>query len=207
MPYDAVLLDLDGTLVDAGLEIAAGLRSALAAVGAEPLDAAELRAFVGPPLEESLLALPGFDHELVDRTMLAYREHYDMLASPVYDGVADALVALRAAGLPLALATSKPRQLAETIVAHHGFALDVVCGSDRAGGLLTKGDVVGAALAALGGPAGPVMVGDRRYDVEGAAEHGVPCIGVSWGYSDPGELSDAAAVVDSPAELVALLLA
>lgn len=204
--WDAVLLDLDGTLVDAGLEIAAGVRAALASVDAEPLSDIALRAFVGPPLETSLLALPGFDEALVARTMLAYREHYDMLASPVYPGILEALQALRDAGLRLALATSKPQHLAETVVAHHGFPLDVVRGSLRDHGRLTKGDVVAAALTALDAPSRPVMVGDRSYDVQGAAEHGVPCIGVRWGYADPDELSGALSVASSPAELVTLLL-
>ncbi len=204
--WDAVLLDLDGTLVDAGLEIAAGLRAALASVDAEPLSGTALRAFVGPPLETSLLALPGFDEQLVERTLLAYREHYDMLASPVYPGIPEALDALRDAGLRLALATSKPQHLAEAVVAHHGFPLDVVRGSLREQGRVTKGDVVAAALASLEAPTRPVMVGDRSYDVQGAAQHGVPCIGVRWGYADPDELSGALSIAGSPAELVTLLL-
>lgn len=204
--WDAVLLDLDGTLVDAGAEITGGLRDALATVGAPPLDAQQLRSFVGPPLEDSLGALPGFDDDLVTRTILAYRRHYDMLASPVFDGVHDALTALRGAGLRLALATSKPQHLAESIVAHHGFSLDVVRGSLRERGRITKGDVVRAALDGLGAPARPVMVGDRSYDVRGSAEHGVPCVGVSWGYADPGELNEAHAVVHSPTALVDYLL-
>lgn len=204
--WDAVLLDLDGTLVDAGVQIAAGLRAAIASVGAAPLDDRQLRTFVGPPLEASLQALPGFDEDRVEQTILAYRRHYDMLSSPVYDGVRDALSALRDAGLRLALATSKPQHLAEAIVAHHGLELEVVRGSLREHGRVTKGDVVRAALDGLGDPRCPVMVGDRCYDVRGSAEHGVPCVAVSWGYAEPDELADALAVVDSPAELVAYLL-
>lgn len=50
-----------------------------------------------------------------------------------------------------------------------------------------------------------VMVGDRVHDVEGAAEHGVPTIGVTWGYALPGELSGARLVVATADELVAAL--
>jgi len=207
--WDTVLLDLDGTLVDAGLEIAAGLRAALTEVGAAALDDVRLRSFVGPPLEESLSTLPGFDASRVERTIAAYRRHYDMLASPVYDGIPESLCALRDAGLRLALATSKPQRLAEAIVTHHGFDLEVVRGSLRDEGRVTKGDVVRAALDGLGSSQRPVMVGDRSYDVRGSAEHGVPCVGVAWGYADPadpGELAGALTVVDSPAALVAYLL-
>ena len=143
------------------------------------------------------------------RAVLAYRAVHDQLGSPLFPGVAEALAALAAAGLPLALATSKPQPFAEAVVAGKGLSplLDVVVGSDRAHGRRTKGDVVAAALLALGLPAAPVMVGDRRHDVAGAAEHGVPCVGALWGYGGEQELraAGAAALVRSPAELVALL--
>ena len=51
-----------------------------------------------------------------------------------------------------------------------------------------------------------VMVGDRRYDIEGARAHGLSAVGVSWGYADPGELVDAGAerIVHHPSELIDL---
>ena len=51
------------------------------------------------------------------------------------------------------------------------------------------------------------MVGDRDHDVLGAKRHGIPCIGVTWGYGDPPELlgSGAVALADSPAEVVDLV--
>lgn len=205
---DAVLLDLDGTLSDAGPAMAAAVTRALAHVGAPPVDARVLRAFVGPPLEDSFTALLR-DPALVDEAVRVYRADHDQLASPLYEGVPEALRALQAAGLPLAVATSKPQEFAELVVAHKGLSdlLPLVAGSDRPGGRLTKGDVVARALQLLGPVQAPVMVGDRSYDVAGAAEQGVPCIGVLWGYGEPEELSraGAAALVASPAELVALL--
>lgn len=205
---DTVLLDLDGTLSEAGPAITAAVALALAHLGAAPLDVPGLRAFVGPPLEDSFAAVLGDD--LVERAVLVYRTHYDHLASPLYDGVLDVLQTLRAAGLRLALATSKPQPFAEQVVAGKGLdrLLDAVVGSDRAGGRVTKGDVVCRALLLLDGPRAPVMVGDRSYDVLGAAEHGVPCIGALWGYGSAAELTDAGAVTlaDTPAALPALLL-
>ena len=205
---DAVLLDLDGTLSDAGPAIVAALEVALAHVGHDPLDPVALRAFVGPPLEDSLADL-GLDPHVVQDAVRVYHDNYDLLSSPLYDGVVEALQALRAAGLPLALATSKPQEMAEAVVGAGPLAglLDHVAGADRPAGRLTKGDVVRHALGVLGGPSHPVMVGDRRYDVAGAAEHGVPCIGVLWGYGDEAELqgAGAAALAASPSELVALL--
>lgn len=206
---DVVLLDLDGTLSEAGPAITAAVALALEQVGAEPLDETALRAFVGPPLEDSFAALPGMDEELVARAVAAYRAGYDLLGSPLYAGVPEALAALRAAGLRLALATSKPQPFAEQIVAAHALAplLEVVVGSDRPAGRRTKGDVVGEALRQAPPARAAVMVGDREHDVHGAAEHGLETVGVLWGYGDEAELTaaGAAALVRTPAELVELL--
>jgi len=205
---DAVLLDLDGTLSEAGPAITAAVAVALAHVGHDPLDTHALHAFVGPPLEDSFLAL-GLPDDVVDEAIRIYRQRYDLLASPLYPGVPAALIALRAAGFPLALATSKPQPFAELVVEGTGLAglLDLVVGSDRTGGRVNKADVIGLALTGLGHPRAAVMVGDRRHDVVGALAHGVPCIGVLWGYGGADELlaAGATAVVSSPAELVALL--
>jgi len=206
---DVVLLDLDGTLSEAGPAIVAAVAVALEHVGADPLDERALRAFVGPPLEDSFAALPRMDERLVQEAVAVYRASYDLLGSPLYDGVVDALQALRGAGLRLALATSKPQVFAEQVVAAHGLAplLDVVVGSDRPAGRRTKGDVVAAALERMQPCRAPVMVGDREHDVLGATEHGVPCVGVLWGYGDAAELEAAGAVAlaRTPAELAALL--
>jgi len=207
--HDAVLLDLDGTLSEAGPAITAAVTVALAHVGHKGLTTAALRSFVGPPLEDSFLAL-GLAQGAVDDAVLVYREHYDLLASPLYDGVLEALRALRCAGLALALATSKPQRYAEMVVAGSGLSglLDVVVGSDRAAGRLSKGHVVAEALRLLDRPAHPVMVGDRLHDVLGAAENGVPCLGALWGYGSAEELrgAGASALLGSPADLVTHLL-
>jgi len=209
MYVDAVLLDLDGTLSKAGAAIMTAVSGALDHVGAAPLEELALRAFVGPPLEDSFAALPGFSLARVDAAVRRYQATYDHTGPPLYQGIPDALRALQAHGLPLALATSKPQQLAEQVVEHTGLGplLDVVVGSDRAGGRVTKAHVVELALRRLGAPSHPVMVGDRSYDVLGAAEHAVPCVGVLWGYGSADELrtAGAAALVTDPSSLVALL--
>lgn len=207
---DLALLDLDGTLSEAGPAITAAVALALEQVGADPLDEAALRAFVGPPLEDSFAALPGMDEALVERAVAAYRGSYDLLGSPLYVGVLEALQTLYDAGLRLALATSKPQPFAEQVVEAHGLEplLEAVVGSDRAGGRRTKGDVVAETLRRAVPQRRAVMVGDREHDVRGAAEHGVDCVGVLWGYGDEAELTGAGAValVGTPDELVQLLL-
>jgi phosphoglycolate phosphatase len=195
-PYDAVLLDLDGTLSESGPAIVAAVSAALQHLGRDPLDELVLRSFIGPPLETSFAALPGFDDALIAEATRVYRENYDLLGPPLYDGVVPLLEALRAAGLRVSLATSKPEPLALEIVTDKGLLhlLDAVCGAGPDAERTSKADIVGKALQRLGRPERPVMVGDRHHDVAGAAAHGVPCVGVLWGYGDADELLDAGAV-------------
>ena len=149
---------------------------------------------------------PGFISNLTDRERSS---RYVCSWSDSVGGTPMATQKTSAAQCPPALAASKPQQFAELVLAGKQLAglFGVVVGSDREGGRLTKGDVIASALVALGTPTFPVMVGDRRHDVLGAAEHRVPSIGVLWGYGEPGELEQAgaAALAATPVELVDLL--
>lgn len=198
---DALLLDLDGTLSASAPVIIAGIQRALLEAGADPIDDVTLLDWVGPPLADSFATVPGIDPVAA---VAAYRAGYDPLAAPLFDGVLETLHGLHQRGVRLALATSKPQAYADQIVRGKGLSplLEVVVGWDGAVGRHTKGDCVGEALRLLKPVTAPVMVGDRVYDVEGAAEHGVPCIGVLWGYGSREELAGAAALIERPEELL-----
>lgn len=193
-----VLLDLDGTLTDSYPGIAASARVAFTALGLPVPDDAALRRFVGPPLADSF---PLFDvpAERVPEAIAAYRAYFretGMWENRVYDGIPEQLTTLRAAGVRLAVATSKPEVFAGPICERFGLAplLDGVFGAPLDHVPSTKATVVAAALDALR-PGGPVlMVGDREHDVHGARANGVDCLGVAWGYAQPGELVAAGAV-------------
>lgn len=207
-----VLLDLDGTLADSAALITEHLAAALAAVGAPVPPPQELRALVGPPFETALPAL-GLTAVQTAAAITHYRRTYDRVAAthtPLFPGVPALLDALAAAGLRLAVATSKPERTARRIVAGAGiearFAL--VAGADHRAGRVGKAAVVGSVLArlALDPRRTPVvMVGDRCHDVDGATSHGIPTIGVSWGYAEPGELAGARTVAGDLAHLRELL--
>lgn len=208
-----VLLDLDGTLVDSAAGIVRHLDAALAEVGGPRLDEATLRSCVGPPFETALPAL-GLTPEQTAAAIAAYRHSYSRVAadlSPPFPGVPALLDRLRAAGLRLALATSKPEYLARDVVRGTGLdvRLHVVGGADHLAGRVGKAAVVGELLhrLRLDPRIDPVvMVGDRHHDVEGAAAHGVRTIGAGWGYAQPGELADAVLVVDDLDALATALL-
>lgn len=206
------LLDLDGTLVDSAALITEHLAVALAEVGAPPFRPDQLRSLVGPPFEEALPAL-GLTPDQTAATIVAYRRSYDRVAAthtPLFAGVPVLLDRLTGAGLRLAVATSKPETTARGIIT--GLGLDpyfaLVGGADHLGGRVGKAAVIGSVLArlAVDPRREPVlMVGDRHHDVDGAAEFGVPTIGVAWGYAEPGELRGAHLVVSDVDELGTLL--
>ncbi|GAA1147906.1 HAD hydrolase-like protein [Nesterenkonia lutea] len=214
----AVIFDLDGTLVDPAGAITSGIAHALDVHGIEVPDQERLDAFVGPPLAASLASLPGVTEALIPSIVEEYRQRYlaeGMQASRVYPGVEELLRTLNEAGVVCAVATSKPTGLAEQLLSIQGLRghFAAVHGSpeDESIPHAGKGPIVGAALAAIGldpdeGPldastpeteetpeARVVMVGDRVFDVAGAAAHGMRCIGVRWGYAPEGELEQAGA--------------
>ena len=207
-----VLLDVDGTLVDSATTIIEHLAAAIAEVGFPVPDAARLRRLVGPPFETALPEL-GLTEEQTAAAIVAYRRSYDAVAAtvtPVYPGITALLERLREDGMRLATATSKPEELARKIVAGTGLAsyLDLVGGADHVAGRVGKAAVVASVLERLhlDPTRDPVvLVGDRHHDVEGAAAHGVPTIGVAWGYAEPGELAGARLIVSDMDELAEAL--
>ena len=113
-----------------------------------------------------------------------------------YKGMAELLESLQGAGLKLVIATSKPEEFALRIMEHFGLAayFHRICGAqreDRASA--QKGSVVADALRRSGTDGPAVMVGDRRFDVAGAHENGLPAIGVLYGYGGREELENAGA--------------
>ena len=100
-------------------------------------------------------------------------------------------------GIRLAVATSKPRHFAQRILEKYDMQrdFDLVCGSELDGTLGQKWEVIEYALSQFGiAPSEAIMVGDRKYDVIGAKKCGVDCIGVRFGYAEPGELEAEGAV-------------
>lgn len=216
LPPTAVLFDLDGTLCDSEAGIVEHLGMALATVGLPVPDASVLRSCVGPPWTDGFPPAVGVPAERTWDVIHAYRKTYDDAAASLavpFVGITDVLDRLASAGIPMAVATSKPQHLADSIITEGilGRWMEVVVGADPDAGRHSKADSVGGVLLHLEEVAarpGLVMVGDRLHDVHGAAAHGLPTIGVSWGSAEPGELEEAgaAAVVSTPAELADLLV-
>jgi phosphoglycolate phosphatase len=208
-PWTPVLFDMDGTLLDSAPAIVKRLTDTLVEFGIPAPPIEEVRLLIGPPTGTSLARYIAPEH------MDAARAYYRSLAERdglnhqrLFDGITDTLEALTAHGLPLAVATSKPQPEAERVVEAFGITryFHSVVGANEE--RLTKADVVAAALRQLAEASprlNPVMVGDRFYDTEGAAAHGVPTVLVRWGYAAEHEFDQAMASVSTPQELVTLL--
>lgn len=212
MGFDTVLFDLDGTLTDPGEGITNSVAYALRKWGIEPPERQALYCFIGPPLVDSFMKYYGFTPENAQRAVEDYREYFrdrGIFENAVYDGVPALLQGLREAGLRVVLATSKPEEFAVTILEHFGLAqwFDAVAGASMDGSRSKKGDVIAYALARCGGRA--VMVGDRKHDILGAKENGLPSVGVLYGYGSREELLAAGAdkLVETPQQLLRLLTA
>jgi phosphoglycolate phosphatase len=141
----------------------------------------------------------------------AYRARYTALAAQetTVFALGEALLERLAERFPLIVATSKPHGLAEPVLRAlrlRRFVVAVV-GPNLNSDNEPKAVTVERALGVLPIGARPVMVGDRRYDIAAAREHGLASIGVFWGIGSEGELRDAGAdeLADTPEALAAAL--
>ena len=216
MSWDVVLFDLDGTLTDSGLGVANGVLYALAQMGFPKPNDDELKKYLGPPLWTSFSDYAGMNESQTIEAVRLYREYYNETGAyenSVYPGIPELLARLVSDGKRLAVATSKVDYAAVNILQHFNMDhfFDVIAGSDETGELRgTKSLVIGHALAELRMCDGTsvVMIGDREHDILGAKEHGIPGIGVLFGYGDRAELESAGAVeiVSDVSELATALL-
>jgi phosphoglycolate phosphatase len=180
-----VIFDLDGTLTDSAQGIVSSFRHALSEIGAEIPDGDLAGRIVGPPMHHTLKEM-GLDDP--DTAIAVYRADYSTRGwaiNKLFDGVPRLLADLRAAGVRLAVATSKAEPTARRILEHFGLDehFDVIAGASLDGVRATKAEVMAHALAQLAPlPERLVMVGDRAHDVEGAAAHGIGTVVVDWGY-------------------------
>jgi phosphoglycolate phosphatase len=208
---DAILLDLDGVIVDSRVPFTRSVNAALRAHGLPEREEAELYRFIGPPLHATFTELVG-DARLTAALIDAYRARYRAHAAgetPVMPGMAPVLARL-AAQVPLVVATSKPQALAEPLLAALGLRdrFRAVVGPSLEAVAESKSRTVQRALAHVAGCDRIAMVGDRRFDMLAAREHGLLAVGALWGIGSRAELLEAGAerLVERPEALVPLLL-
>lgn len=201
--YEYILFDLDGTLTDSAEGITKSVLHALNKFGIKENDREKLTPFVGPPLTDSFMKYYGVSREDASGPLTEYyREYFSdrgWRENRVYEGIPEALKKLKEGGKHLILATSKPEVFARRIMEHFHLEeyFDVIGGSTLDGSISRKGEVIEYVIGQVGREhtGEMVMVGDREHDVIGAKEHGLPCIGVLYGYGSREELEAAGADV------------
>lgn len=200
-----ILFDLDGTISDPKAGICGSVQYALKSFGIEETDMEKLEPFIGPPLRDSFMEYYGFTPEQAQLAVEKYRERFSVTGkyeNTLYPGMAELLRDLWKSGAHLAIASSKPTVFVEDILRYFGIRqyFEIVVGSELDGSREKKEDIVTEVLRqfAKGGAADPsevVMIGDRKYDVEGAIAAGTHHIGVGYGYASAGELQEAGAEI------------
>ena len=218
MKKQYLLFDLDGTLTDPKPGITRCVQHALQSFGIEEDNPDKLEPFIGPPLMDSFKEFYGFDDKKAKLAVEKYRERFQsvgLFENEVYPGIPKMLKKLKTRGMHLAIASSKPTVFVERILAHFHIRryFDVVVGSELDGTRATKAEVVEEALRQLFEDT-PVqkdrvyMIGDRKFDVEGAKAFDIESVGVAYGYGGIEELMEAHAdyVVKTVEELEQFLL-
>lgn len=201
--YRYIFFDLDGTLTDSKEGIINCARYTIDRLGGEQPDDATMLKFIGPPLVDSFMEHCGYDPEKAQEAVRVYRERYAPIGQfenvPV-EGAAEVMARLKERGYVMALASSKPEEMCISICERFGFTpyLDVISGNPLEKHA-TKADVIREAMRRMDLTEADkpfiLMVGDRKFDVLGAKECGIDCVGVEFfGYAEPGELEQAGAV-------------
>ena len=213
--YSIIAFDLDGTLTNPESGLIAGFKYALDAYGVKYESEESLKKFIGPPLQNAWVEEYGVSREIAVEMLWKFREFYNVYGwwdNKPYEGVHKMLSDLRASGKRLIVATSKPEHIAIRVLKF--FELDVYF--DFIGGASTdlkrdtKEQVLSYALESVGctDRALAILVGDRKYDAEGARLCGIDSLGVLWGHGSAEEIGTCGfdLVAATPDEVVKLLL-
>ncbi len=208
--YNAILFDLDGTIIDSGPGIMKSAQYALTKFGFPEEPEERLRRFVGPSLVDSFMQFYGMSKEDAERATGYYREVYPVQGifdATLYEGITEVLRELHDAGRKVLLVTSKPHVFAERILEHFGLSeyFDYQTGPELSDHDSRKARLIDKAVDALRLDKKRVlMIGDRHFDMEGAAESGVDSLGVAYGYGSEAELREAGAgcIVRRPQEIL-----
>lgn len=210
--YNAVLFDVDGTLIDSALGVTSTLQEVFAEMGTD-VSGVDLRRYLGPPLRKTFGEYYR-EPEQIERATELYRVSYAVKGSHVgtpYPGVMELLRRLREAGCVICTATCKPIEVVTPILHEKGLLpqIDFVGGASMDESRDTKTDVIRYVLAqpVLQGRR-VLMVGDRNDDMIGAANCSIDAAAVLYGYGSREELAPFRPVflAESCAELAGFIL-
>jgi phosphoglycolate phosphatase len=208
--FDYVLLDLDGTLTNPVEGITKSINYAMEKMNKPLVPDSLIPKFIGPPLRTGFMQNVGFTEAEAERALELYRERYmpsniepgsklqcGLYENELYDGAKELLERLSAAGKTIAMATSKPEEMAVKLMEHFGllrYFKFISAASMDSGGRHEKNEIIQHALDTLGIGSDElsktVMVGDRFYDIVGAKDTGIASIAVLSGFGSRREFEE-----------------
>lgn len=213
--FDFVIFDFDGTVADTGEGILKSLQYSFYAMGSDVPDMSDLKRFIGPPVYYSYTHFYGVSENEVEAYIRKYRERYKekgIYECKLYDGMRELILELKSRGVKTGIASSKPEHLIYSVADFLGVTdlFDAIAGvkSDNSRHS-TKRDIILEAMEKLGAADKErvLMVGDRCFDIEGAAAAGVKSCGALWGYGNKEEFMDYKAdfIAEKPLDVLNLL--
>ena len=211
---EAVIFDLDGTLLNTLYDLTDAVNWALEKYGQPTRSMEEVRSFVGNGLRNLMLqAVPDGDEnpvfeELFEFFREYYKNHCNIKTAP-YDGVLELMKELKARGVKMAIVSNKIDSGVKELNANHfGEFIEVAIGEREGIGRKPAPDSVNEALRILNvDKEHAVYVGDSDVDIQTAKNAEVRCISVSWGFRDEAFLMEngAGIMIDRPLELLEYL--
>lgn len=211
--YKSLLFDLDGTITDSSEGIINSIQYALNKMNICVRDRQILNKFVGPPLMDSYKLYFGLDDTMAYEGLILFREYFErqgMYENKLYDGIYDLLYDLKASDYDILLATSKPKPYAIKILEYFKISgcFNYIAGCPMEEKDVTKADVINDALhnAITKDKSEIVMIGDTKFDTEGAKQCGIDSIAVLYGMGEEKDHQNATYIVKTVDELYKLLL-
>lgn len=196
--YDIIAFDLDGTLTNPERGLISAFVYTFQRIGLDYKDKESLKRFIGPPIYEEWQRVYGFTPEQSAHALEIFREYYEIYGwwdNEIYKGIPELLATLKAAGKKIILATSKPEKFAKKILDLFDIAkyFDFIGGAASDKTRDKKWEVLEYSLHGVGASdlSRCILVGDRKYDAEGAGICGIDSLGVLYGHGTKEEIEAA----------------
>lgn len=194
--YDIVLFDLDGTLSNSAQGVQDGIKAALKQMNKPVPDLSDTSLYIGPPLLSTFEGLCGLKGSEIETAMELYIKDYEengKLKNYMYEGLDKLIDEIRKSGAKAVVATSKFEPFAYEVIKLIGLEgrFDAICGANRDGTRKEKAQVIRYAMKTLNSDdySRAVLIGDTKFDAEGAKKTGCDFIGVTYGFGKKEQMA------------------